>query len=203
MLAGDDGWRHTAIADRYMAMGGEERSRTGIELFEKAVALGDDTAVSRLVKIYADPGSEDYAPTKAVAMFKRMIDDAPVADLAKIRDKVLKAPPAIQTAVMEEVDWSSRYAAAAAGGDPVAMRELALYLRSTGTTVADARDASTWLKRAADGGDAIAMVELAKAYAMGIGIAPSIQQATVLLKDAAGLGNTEAQQLLTSMGSEN
>ncbi len=203
MLAGNDGWRHTTIADRYMAMGGEGHIRTGIELFETAVALGDDTAVGRLVKIYADPDSTDYAPTKAVAMFKRMIDDAPVADLAKIRERVLKSPPAIQTAVMGEVDWSARYAAAAAIGDPVAMRELALYLRSTGTTAADARDASNWFRRAADGGDAIAMVELAKAYAMGIGITPSIQQATLLLKDAAGRGNTEAQRLLTSMEGEN
>ena len=186
-----------------MAMGGEERAKTAIELFDQAVAMGDDTAVSRLVKIYADPDSEDYAPTKAVAMFKRMIDDAPVADLGKIREKVLKAPPAIQTAVMGEVDWSARYAAAAASGDAVAMRELALYLRSTSTTVAEARDASSWLKRAAEAGDAVAMVELAKAYAMGIGIEPSIQQATVLLKDAAGLGNPEAQQLLASMAVEN
>ena len=85
----------------------------------------------------------------------------------------------------------------------VAMRELALYLRSTGTSVAEARDASSWLKRAAEAGDAVAMVELAKAYAMGIGIEPSIQQATVLLKDAAGLGNPEAQQLLASMAVEN
>jgi TPR repeat protein len=202
-LAGEDGWRHTAIADRYIGMGGEERTKTAIELFDQAVALGDDTAVSRLVKIYADPDGADYAPTKAVAMFKRMIDDAEVADLGNIREKVLKAPPAIQTAVMEEVDWSARYAAAAASGDAVAMRELALYLRSTGTSVAEARDASSWLKRAAEAGDAVAMVELAKAYAMGIGIEPSIQQATVLLKDAAGLGNPEAQQLLASMAVEN
>jgi TPR repeat protein len=202
-LAGDDGWRHTAIADRYIALGGKDRTKTAIDLFDRAVALGDDTAVSRLVKIYADPDSEDYAPTKAVAMFKRMIDDAPVADLGKIRDKVLKAPPAIMTAVLEQVDWSARYAAAAASGDAVAMRELALYLRSTGTTVAEARDASSWLQRAAAGGDAVAMVELAKAYAMGIGIEPSIQQATMLLKDAAGLGNPEAQRLLASMAVEN
>jgi len=203
MLAGDDGWRHTAIADRYMAMGGEERSRTAIDLFEQAVALGDDTAVSRLVKIYADPSSEDYAPTKAVAMFKRMIDDAPVDDLARIRDKVLKSPPAIQTAVMNEVDWRARYAAAAASGEAISMREMGLFLRTTGNSAADAQAASSWLRRAADAGDATAMVELAKAYAMGIGIAPSIQQATMLLRDAAGLGNTEAQRLLASMSVAN
>jgi TPR repeat protein len=46
------------------------------------------------------------------------------------------------------------------------------------------------------------MVELAKAYALGIGIQPSIQQAQVLLKDAAGLGNEEAQRLLASMAIE-
>lgn len=202
MLAGEDGWRHTAIADRYVAMGGEQNAQTGIELYEKAVALGDDTAVGRLVKIYADPDSEDYAPTKAVAMFKRMIEEAPVADLGKLRERVLKSPPAIQTAVMAEVDWTSRYAAAAATGSAEAMREMGLYLRTNGTP-ADARDASTWLKRAADAGDVTAMVELAKAYAMGIGIQPSIQEATVLLKDAAGRGNAEAQRLLASMAVEN
>lgn len=202
-LAGDDGWRHVAIGDRYMAMGGAERALVAIALYEHGVELGDDTAVSRLVKIYADPDSGDYAPPKAVAMFKRMIDDANVADLGKIREKVLKAPPAIRTAVMDEVDWPARYAAAAATGDVVAMRELALYLRQNGTTLTEARDASNWLKRASDGGDSIAMVELAKAYAMGIGIEPSIQQATLLLKDAAGLGNAEAQRLLATMAVEN
>jgi TPR repeat protein len=201
-LAGEDGWRHVAIGDRYMAMGGPDRARTAIALYQDGVKMGDDTAVGRLVKIYADPDGADYAPTKAVEMFKRMIDDAQVADLGKIRDKVEKSPPAIRTAVMAEVDWSARYAAAAASGDAVAMRELGLYLRDSGTP-SDARDASGWLKRAADGGDVVAMVELAKAYAMGIGIQPSIQQAQVLLKDAAGLGNEEAQRLLASMAVEN
>jgi TPR repeat protein len=201
-LAGEDGWRHTAIGDRYMAMGGPDRARTAIALFQQGVKLGDDTAVGRLVKIYADPDSSDYAPTKAVEMFKRMIDDAEVADLGKIREKIEKAPPAIRTAVTDAVDWRARYAAAAATGDVVAMRELGLYLRNAGAPV-DARDASSWLKRAADGGDVPAMVELAKAYAMGIGIAPSIQQAQVLLKDAAGRGNEEAQRLLASMAVEN
>lgn len=200
-LAGDDGWRHVAIGDRYMAMGGPQRARTAIALYQDAVQLGDDTAVSRLVKIYANPDSADYAPAKAVEMFKRMIDDAQVADLAGIRDKVERAPPAIRTAVMEAVDWRARYAAEAATGDIVAMRELGLYLRNNGAP-ADARDASSWLKRAADGGDVPAMVELAKAYAMGIGIAPSIQQAQLLLEDAAGRGNEEAKRLLASMAVE-
>ena len=198
-LAGTDGWRQVAIGDRYMAMGGPERAKTAIALYEKGVELGDDTAVSRLVKIYSDPDSQDYAPTKAVAMFKRMIDDAPVVKLAELRVKVQKAPTAIRTALSEEVDWTARYAAAAATGDIVAMRELALYLRETGTTADDAKTASQWLIRAADGGDATAMVELAKAYAMGIGLAPSIKQAQLLLKDAAGLGNAEAQHLLVTM----
>ncbi len=201
-LAGNDGWRHVAIGDRYMAMGGPERARTAIALYQDGVKLGDDTAVSRLVRIYADPDGADYAPAKAVEMFKRMIDDAAVADLGKIREKVEKAPPAIRTAVLEAVDWRARYSAAAASGDAAAMRELGLYLRDSGSP-ADSRDASTWLKRAADSGDVTAMVELAKAYAMGIGIAPSIQQAQVLLKDAAGLGNAEAQRLLASMAVEN
>jgi TPR repeat protein len=198
-LAGNDGWRQVAIGDRYMAMGGPERAKTAIALYEKGVELGDGTAVGRLVKIYSDPDGQDYAPTKAVAMFKRMIDDAPVAKLAELREKVQKAPTAIRTALAEEVDWTARYAASAATGDAVAMRELALYLRETGTTADDAKAASNWLIRAADGGDAIAMVELAKAYAMGIGLAPSIKQAQLLLKDAAGLGNQEAQHLLVTM----
>ncbi|WP_421760161.1 tetratricopeptide repeat protein [Devosia sp.] len=198
-LAGDDGWRQVAIGDRYMAMGGPERAKTAIALYEKGVELGDDTAVSRLVKIYSDPDSQDYAPTKAVAMFKRMIDDAPVAKLAELREKVQKAPTAIRTALSEEIDWTARYAASAATGDVIAMRELALYLRETGTTADDAKTASQWLIRAADGGDATAMVELAKAYAMGIGLAPSIKQAQLLLKDAAGLGNEEARHLLVTM----
>ena len=198
-LAGTDGWRQVAIGDRYMAMGGPERAKAAIALYEHGVELGDDSAVSRLVKIYSDPDSQDYAPTKAVAMFKRMIDDAQVADLGKLREKVEKAPTAIRTALTEEVDWTAKYAAAAATGDVIAMRELALYLKQTGTTATDAQSASKWLIRAADGGDAIAMVELAKAYAMGIGLEPSFKQAQLLLQDAAGLGNEEAKRLLVTM----
>ena len=202
-LAGEDGWRHVAVADRYMAMGGQDRAKIAIALYEEGVGLGDDTAVSRLVRIYADPDNLDYAPTKAVAMFKRMIEQAPAANLASIRAKVLKAPTTIRTALMQEVDWEAHYQAAAATGDPIAMRELALYLRENGTTLADAQGASDWFKRAAEGGDAIAMVELAKAYAMGLGLAPSIQQATLLLKDAASMGNPEAQRLLATMSTGN
>ena len=46
-LAGEDGWRHVAIGDRYMAMGGPDRARTAIALYQDGVKLGDDTAVGR------------------------------------------------------------------------------------------------------------------------------------------------------------
>ncbi len=198
-LAGEDGWRHVAVADRYMAMGGEKRAKVAINLYEHGVELGDETAVGRLVKIYADPDGQDYAPTKAVAMFKRMIETAKVESLASIREKIEKAPTAIRTALAQDIDWRARYAAAASSSDPVAMRELGLYLRESGQTARDAADASQWFRRAAEGGDVIAMVELAKSYAMGLGIAPSYKEARLWLEDAAGKGNAEASQLLASM----
>lgn len=198
-LAGNDGWRHVAVGDRYMALGGEKRAKVAIGLYEHGVELGDDTAVGRLVKIYADPDGQDYAPTKAIAMFKRMVETAKVEDLAKIRTKIDKAPTAVRTALIEEIDWRARYAAAAGNGDPVAMRELGLYLRQTGTNATDAADAARWFERAAKGGDVTAMVELAKSYAMGLGIAPSYREARLWLEDAAGHGNAEATRLLSSM----
>ncbi len=200
-LAGEDGWRHVAVADRYMAMGGEKRAKVAINLYEHGVELGDDTAVGRLVKIYADPDGQDYAPTKAVALFKRMIETAKVESLASIREKLEKAPTVIRTALAEDIDWRARYAAAATSNDPVAMRELGLYLRETGQTAQDAADASQWFRRAAEGGDVTAMVELAKSYAMGLGIRPSRKEARLWLEDAADKGNAEARQLLASMTS--
>jgi TPR repeat protein len=198
-LAGKDGWRHVAVADRYMAMGGEKRAKVAIGLYEHGVELGDDTAVGRLVKIYADPDGQDYAPTKAIAMFKRMVETAKVDDLGNIRSKIDKAPTAIRTALAQEIDWRARYAAAASSNDPIAMRELGLYLRQTGKSAQDAADASQWFRRAAEGGDVAAMVELAKSYAMGLGLSPSYKEARLWLEDAAGKGNLEASQLLASM----
>ena len=130
-----------------------------------------------------------------------MIETAKVESLASIREKLEKAPTVIRTALAEDIDWRARYAAAATSNDPVAMRELGLYLRETGQTAQDAADASQWFRRAAEGGDVTAMVELAKSYAMGLGIRPSRKEARLWLEDAADKGNAEARQLLASMTS--
>lgn len=199
-LAGDDGWRQTAIADQFMGLAGEGNVQTALKLYEKGVALGDQTAVTRLLKIYGDPNTPAYAPDKAVAMFEKLIGTARVADLASIRQKVLKAPTVIQTSLMQRVDWAALYRKPAEAGDPEAMRELALYLQENGTSREDAKAATGWLQQASEAGDAEAMVALAKAYAMGIGLDPSITQATALLEAAAGKGSIEAQRLLATMG---
>jgi TPR repeat protein len=199
-LAGDDGWRQTAIADQFMTLAGENHVQTALGLYEKGVALGDQTAVSRLLKIYGDPNTPAYAPDRAVAMFEKLIGTAQVGDLAAIREKVLKAPTVIQTTLMQKVDWAGLYRKPAEAGNPEAMREFALYLQENGTTVEDARAATGWLRQASEAGDAEAMVALAKAYAMGLGLEPSINEATALLETAAGKGSTEAQRLLATMG---
>ena len=199
-LAGDDGWRQTAIADQFMTLAGEEHVQTALNLYETGVALGDQTAVTRLLKIYADPNTPAYAPSKAVAMFEKLIGTAQVAELASIRQKVLKAPTVIQTTLMQKVDWAGLYRKPAEAGNPEAMRELALYLQESGTTIEDARAATGWLRQASEAGDAEAMVALAKAYAMGLGLEPSITEAIALLETAADQGSAEARRLLMTMG---
>lgn len=199
-LAGQDGWRHTAIADLFMTLAEEQHVQTALNLYEKSVALGDQTAVGRLLKIYGDPNTPAYAPDKAVAMFEKLIGTAQVAELASIRQKVLKAPTVIRTSLMQKIDWAELYRQPAEAGDPEAMRELALYLQENGTSAADATAAVDWLRQASEAGDAEAMVALAKAYAMGLGLEPSINEATLLLETAAGKGSAEAQRLLATMG---
>ena len=198
-LAGDDGWRHVAVADLFMTLKDEVHVARALALYEDAVALGDQTAIGRLLKIYADPNLPAYAPPKAVAMFEKLIENAEVGELASIRDKVLRAPTVIRTTLMEKIDWPGLYLGAAEGGDVVAMRELALYLQENGTTMEDARAATGWLQRASEGGDPEAIVALAKAYAMGLGLAPSLTEASALLEQAAGKGNAEAQRMLATM----
>jgi TPR repeat protein len=198
-LAANDGWRHAAVADQYIALNGDVHLQKAIALYEKGVELGDNTSIGRLVKIYSEPDTGGYAPKKAVTMFKTLIAAADVSQLKDIRQRVMDAPAVIRNNVLAEVSWVDLYKKPAEAGNVVAMRELALYLEENATSPADVADASLWLKRASDGGDADAMVALAKAYAMGIGTAPSIEQAMLLLKQAAGTGNVEAQKLLAGM----
>jgi TPR repeat protein len=198
-LASADGWRNAAVADQYVALKGDDHLTTAISLYEKGVALGDTTSIGRLVKIYSEPDTIGYAPKKAVDMFRTLIASADVSQLKDIRQRVMNAPAVIRNNVLADVSWDGLYKKAAEAGNVIAMRELAFYLQENGTKPSDVADASHWLKLAADGGDADAMVALAKAYAMGIGIAPSIEQATLLLKEAAGTGNAEAQKLLAGM----
>lgn len=198
-LTDKNSWRYVAVADELRNIGGQKRFARALDLYRKAVAMGGTTAAGRLVKIYGNPDNDAYAPTKAAKMFETLLAKVEVPKIKDILRRLGNAPPAVRNIVLKDVSVEDVYRTRAEAGNAAAMRELGKYIRDHGTSVADAKEAIGWFRKAAAKGDTAAKVELAKAYALGVGLKPSIKQASLLLEEAANNGNAEAKQLLATM----
>ena len=197
-LATGNGWRMVAAADRRLELQGDPQLPHVIELYTASMALGEQSAPSRLLKLYANAKAPTYDPDKAVAMFTTLIGDADVEELGNLLQRVSKAAPVIRDPVLAKVSVPELYAGFAEQGSPLGMREFARLIRD-GRTKNNPVEATAWFEKAAASGDAEAMVDLAKAYAFGVGVKPSIEEATSWLKLASTKGNPEARQLLGTM----
>lgn len=191
-LAGQDTWQIVALADSYRTILGAEGAQTAMALYEQAYALGNRTAVQRLIRIYDDTTKDNYDQARIVALYLELVSRSDASQIPAVLNEVSRKNAALRSAIEERLDLGLLYAQAAEAGNPVAMREHALRLRVGAATQEDIGASTRWLVRASESGDVPAMVLLAQAYSMGVGVAPSLEQARNWLQKAAEAGDPTA-----------
>ncbi len=182
-----------AISDRQMAFY-DVGAAPGIrQVFERALAEGNEIASLTLFDLTADPDLSTYDPAAAaehlIALLALPDQEAAIIDRYRVADAEVRA------AVDQKLDMASVFLKSAQGGDITAKRDYALLLRDTATTMADLQTSARWLQEAADGGDVVGMTELGRALAYGIGISEDRTLALNWLEQAERAGNTEAASL--------
>jgi TPR repeat protein len=182
-----------AISDRQMTFY-DIGAAPGIrQVFERALAEGDNVANLTLFDLTADPDLSTFDPAAAaeylIALLALPYQESAIINRYRVADAEVRA------AVDQEFDMSDVFLKAAQGGDITAKRDYALLLRDTATTLSDLQASARWLQEAADGGDIVGMAELGRALAYGIGIPEDRTAALNWLEQAERAGNTEAASL--------
>ncbi|MDT8857103.1 hypothetical protein RNZ50_19105 [Paracoccaceae bacterium Fryx2] len=191
-LAGQDSWQIVALADSYRALLGEDGDATALAFYEKAHALGNRTAVQRLLRILGNPAKEGYDPARIVTLYADLVARSDARQLPAVLDELARKDPKLRVAIESRLDLDLLYAQAAEAGDPAAMREHAGRLRAAAVARGEIEESTGWLVRASEGGDVPAMMLLAQAYSMGVGVPASLENARGWLKKAADAGDPTA-----------
>ncbi|MCX7301701.1 MAG: hypothetical protein NTX73_15260 [Rhodobacterales bacterium] len=182
-----------AISDRQMTFY-DIGAAPGIrQVFERALAEGDNVANLTLFDLTADPDLSTFDPAAAaeylIALLAMPYQESAIINRYRVADAEVRA------AVDQEFDMSDVFLKVAQGGDITAKRDYALLLRDTATTLSDLQASARWLQESADGGDIVGMAELGRALAYGIGIPEDRTAALNWLEQAERAGNTEAASL--------
>lgn len=191
-LVGQDAWQIVALGDSFRDLPGDGNKATALAYYEKAYALGNRTAVLRLLRIHGNPGISGYNEERAVDLYADLIALSDPSEVPNLLDDVARKNKALRRAVEARLDLDQLYADAAAAGNAAAMREHARRLQVKAISVKDLEASTQWLIRASEGGDAPAMVMLAQAFSLGVGVPVSIENARGWLVKAAAAGDVAA-----------
>jgi len=191
-LAGQDGWQIVALADIYRTLLGDEGDAPALAFYEQAYALGNRTAVQRLLRIAGDPTKAGHDPDRIVDLYVDLVARSSASQIPAVLEEVTRKDASIRVAIEARLDLDLLYAQAAEAGNPVAMREHAARLRAKALTQAEIKASTAWLVSASEGGDVPAMLLLSQAYSMGVGVPASLGNARAWLHKAAEAGDPTA-----------
>ncbi len=191
-LAGNDGWQIVQLADSLRTLLGAEAEETVAGYYRQAYALGNRTAVQRLLRYNSDPTKPGYDQAQVVKLYVDLVLLSEPDQVPQVLADLGRKEPVLREAIFAQLDLDTLYRQAAEAGNPTAMREHARRLRSAALTVEDIEASTTWLIRASEAGDTAAMVTLAQAYSMGVGVPPSLENARGWLEKAALAGDPAA-----------
>ena len=195
-LVGNDPWQIVELGDTFRNLLGREGETTALAQYEKAYALGNRTAVQRLLRYHGNPANEAYDRNKIVTLYTALVMLSDPSQVSVVLDDLSRKDAGLRLAVEAGLDLDQLYANAAATGNPAAMREHARRLQVAAVTVDDLAESTSWLVRASEAGDAPAMVMLAQAYSMGVGVPASIESAREWLVKAADAGDATAIEMV-------
>ena len=195
-LVGQDAWQIVELGDSFRTLLGREGEAKALDYFEQAYALGNRTAVLRLLRIHGNPATEAYDRDRVVTLYTDLVTLSDPSEVSVVLDDLSRKDAGLRLAVESRLDLDALYAQAAASGNPAAMREHARRLQVEAVTLEDLTVSTDWLVQASKAGDAPAMVMLAQAYSMGVGVPASLEDARGWLKKAADAGDATAIEMV-------
>lgn len=195
-LAGQDAWQMIVLGDTERAHMGAEGLVTASALYEQSNAMGNKTAVQRLLKLYGVRGDANYDEARAADLYVTLIARSDPAGIPDLLAELTRRNPALAVVLDLRLDLDDVYQKAAEAGSPAAMREHARRLSDAAKSPAEVAIASDWLIRAAQAGDAKAMLQLSQAYSLGVGVDPNLDLAQSWLQQAAKAGEPAAIDLI-------
>lgn len=198
-LAEGEGDALASLADIYSRYATDADEPRILSYYQAAREAGSRVAVHRLLNIYSRRSSPRYDPALSAELFVDLVRLSSPEDLPSTLTRLRGATPEIRTIAYRSIDETALFLGAAESGNPTAMREYALILRTRASTSAEVLESTDWLRKAAEAGEPAAMVDLAEALVFGIGTAPSRDEALVWLARAADLGSDEAALRLHSL----
>ncbi len=191
-LVGQDAWQIVELGDSFRSLLGRDGEATALGYYEQAYAMGNRTAVLRLLRVHGNPATEAYDRDRVVMLYTDLVALSDPSQVSVVLDDLSRKDAGLRLAVESRLDLDQLYANAAAAGNTTAMREHARRLQVAAVTVEELEASTGWLVRASEGGDAPAMVMLAQAYSMGVGVPASIENARGWLVKAADAGDATA-----------
>lgn len=195
-LAGQNTWQIVQLADSYRTLPDSEGDAIALAYYEQAYALGNRTAVQRLLRIYGNQAEEGYDAARVVALFTDLVAFSDADEIPAVLDELAREDATVRLAVEATLNLDELYAKAAEAGNLAAMREHARRLQASAVTRDDLVVSTGWLIRAAEGGDAAAMIMLSQAFSMGVGVAASLENAQGWLRKAAEAGDPTAIEMV-------
>ena len=191
-LSVKDGWSMAKLGDTLHQYGDVSTLPRQITYFEAAYETGNTTAINRLISAYSKPNLPSYNPSRSADLFVELLKRVDPAEVPHTLARVGSSQVAIRDAVYAKVDVEALYQGAADNGSPVAMLELGKLIRNRADSAEELALATDWIGKSAKLGEVEAMVVYADAFAFGIGIEASREQALAWLTKAAEAGNQEA-----------
>lgn len=198
-LIGNSAWAMVDLAERHIEMGTPEGFENGINLFEAALAQGDQAAARGLFTLFIDPETPAYDPDRAATLLQDAMVGTAQTMLPSYLGRYRGADADTQAVIAAQVDIPAAHLLAANSGDVFAMRIYAMHLRETATNAADVTESTRWLSQAAEGGETTAMAEFGYALAFGIGTPVDPDNARLWLERAAEAGSEKAQAITSLM----
>lgn len=195
-LAGQDSWQIVQLADSYQALLDTAGDATALALYERAYALGNRTAVQRLLRLQGNPAKGGYNQARAVTLYIDLVALSDPGQVPAVLDELARKDPAIRLAVEARLNLDLLYSKAAESGNLAAMREHSRRLQASAATRDDLVASTGWLIRASEGGDPAAMVMLSQAYSLGVGVPASLETAQTWLVKAAKAGDLTAIEMV-------
>ena len=162
---------------------------------QRALAAGDRTALTRLVRLTGNPDLETYDAEAAAGHLKAALDGAVGTEQANVLALFRATSDEVRDAVSGTVDIGKVLRDLAEAGDASAAYEYAMLLREGASTPAQLSQSASWLQEAAESGHTEGMFEYGYVLGYGLGRTADAAEALLWLDQAEIAGHPRARDV--------